>query len=129
MPRQLRIAGTEKKPIPEIDRAAETLRATREECSAAKDREARAKDALITAMRKHGVTEYVDEDSVPSLVITLSVGPDKVKLVERRTVDLSDPVAEADADRILEEAGDGELNERSLKGPAEARKPRKGGRR
>jgi hypothetical protein len=45
-------------------------------------------------------------------------------------VDLSDdPVAEAGADRILEEAGDGDLNDRKLKGPAEVRKPWKGGRR
>jgi hypothetical protein len=84
MPRQLRVPGTERPRFREIDQAAEKYREVRDELESVKTRESTAKDRLIAAMKAYAQTEYVDEDAVPPLRITLSAGPDKVKVKETR---------------------------------------------
>lgn len=83
-PKQTRIPGTERPRFPKIDAAAETYREARDEAARAKDHETVAKDALIAAMREAGVREYVDEDAVPPLRVTVADGPPKVKVQEVR---------------------------------------------
>jgi hypothetical protein len=121
MARQLRIAGTERPRFKEIDSAAERYQEARQEATHAKDVEAKAKESLVATMKRHGVSEYLDQDAIPPLLITVETGPDKVKVTERHLRSAADPEAEAAADRILEGAGAGELNDPSLKGDAVAK--------
>lgn len=94
--RQAQIPGTETKKIKELDAAAESYVEQRDKRMKLTDKEKEAKAALVTVMKKHGLTVYKDEDASPPLIVTLTAGDDKVK------------VTQADGDRDDEEgkAGD-----------------------
>jgi hypothetical protein len=131
MARQIPIKGTERPRVKEIDEIAERLRLITEEFDAVKLKKESATDSLIAAMKDRGMTEYVDEDAVPPIRITLSAGPDKVKLKEIRRrpeeTDEASPSAargaakvraelERQADTLLASSGSSALNDPSTKG-------------
>lgn len=138
MPRQIRIPGTEAKQNKALNAAAEAYVTARDERMAKTEVEVDAKEALIREMKKADVTTYRDDEATPPLIVTLVPGKDQVKVTEQASESegdddeetprprrgrsaaaaSSDPL-EAEADRILANAGDGKLNDPKLKGKAE----------
>jgi hypothetical protein len=107
MARQMPIKGTERPRVKEIDEIAERLRLITEEFDAVKLKKESATDSLIAAMKDRGMSEYVDEDAVPPIRITLSAGPDKVNLKEihrrKEETDESTPPAARGAAKVRAE--------------------------
>jgi hypothetical protein len=80
--KQQALPGMERKTIKEIDDAAEHYVDQRDARMKLTEKESDAKQALIAAMKKHGVETYKDEATSPALVVTLVPGTDKVKVTE-----------------------------------------------
>lgn len=83
--KQLRIPGTERNAIPELDAAAEVYVKERDKRMSMTEKEVAAKDVLIGMMKKHGLSIYKDEDADPPLIITLTAGKDVVKVVREES--------------------------------------------
>lgn len=82
MARQMRVPGTEKKTIKELDAAAEAYVEARDARMKKTEKEVEAKEALISVMKKHELTVYKDDDADPPLIVTLTPGKDKVKVTQ-----------------------------------------------
>lgn len=78
--RQAEIPGTERKRVEELDHAAEAYVEARDKRMALSEDEHTAKEALIAAMRKSGLSVYRDEEADPPLTVTLTPGKDQVKV-------------------------------------------------
>ncbi len=76
--RQSSIPGTERKVHKDVRAAAEQYVEARDERMECTEIEVDKKAALIKAMRKHDLTEYVDEDA--ELIVTLTEGEAKIKV-------------------------------------------------
>lgn len=80
--KQKELPGMERKTIKEIDTAAEELHEKNKKYAKAGEAVKTAKQALIAAMKKHGVEVYRDESVSPPLTITVTLGKENVKVTE-----------------------------------------------
>lgn len=72
--RQLRIAGTERKTIADVEEAAEEYREVRDQRMALTKQEGEKQAALVEAMKRHKLTEYkFDDDEGNELTVTFDV--------------------------------------------------------
>ena len=72
--RQLRIAGTERKTIADVEEAAEAYREVRDQRMALTKQAADKQAALVEAMKRHKLTEYkFDDDEGNELTVTFDV--------------------------------------------------------
>lgn len=79
--RQLEIAGTQRKEVPEVEKAGEAFREVRDERRALKDRETQKKLELISVMRLHKVKVYKYKDQGGDEIrVELGDGDPKIKL-------------------------------------------------
>ena len=60
--KQMKIPGTERKSIPEIEKAADKYRSVRDERMALTKKEAIEQTNLVNIMKKHDVSHYIFED-------------------------------------------------------------------
>lgn len=77
--RQAEIPGTERKVIKEVSDAAAGYVTQRDKRMKLSKKEKEAKDALIAAMKKHGVQVYRDTEAVPPFLVTVT-STDTVKV-------------------------------------------------
>lgn len=80
--RQQELEGMERERIKEIDDAAEAYVKARDARMKKTEAEVTTKQALIAAMKKHKVANYLDSEADPPLAITLVPGKDGVKVHE-----------------------------------------------
>lgn len=81
MARQTRIPGTDSEKIKEVDDAAEGYVKARDKRMKLTEAETEAREALISVLKKHKLEVYRDDDATPPLLVTLTPGKDKVKVV------------------------------------------------
>jgi len=140
--KQTEIPGTERERNKEIEDAAESYVEARDDRMKFTEVEVERRDALVAVMEKYHLQVYRDETAEPPLLITLSPGVAKVKVTRVEEEDEEEAAAprvrrgrsaaaasaeplEAEADRILANAGDGALNDPSTKGaPARHKRAR-----
>lgn len=91
--KQMKIPGTERVKLAEVDTAAENYVDVRDERMELTKKENETKDALIAAMKKHGVQIYKDESTSPPLVVVLTPGEDNVTVKREKADKDGDPLA------------------------------------
>ena len=85
--KQKDLPGMERKRIKEIDTAAEDLHAKNKKYAKAGEAVKTSKQALIAAMKKHGVEVYKDESVTPALVVNVTLGKENVKVKQEGAED------------------------------------------
>lgn len=88
--RQAEIPGTERKTVKELNDCAEAYVDVRDKRMKLTEREGEMKERLVTAMRKHGLEVYRDDDASPPLLVVLKPGKDNVRVTTADGVDGSD---------------------------------------
>lgn len=83
MPRQGQVPGTEREYHPEITQAAEDFVEVRDERKELAEVEAEKNETLVQVMRRHGLTEYVDEEA--GLYVTIPPKEPKAKVAKLKT--------------------------------------------
>jgi hypothetical protein len=78
-PRQARIKGTEPAQHLDIVEAAERYIEIRDERMELTEREIEANTALVAAMERHGLTDYVDEEAEIHVIIPATKAKAKVR--------------------------------------------------
>ncbi len=87
--RQMQIPGTQRKEVPEVEKAGEAFREVRDERRALKDREKQKKIELIAVMQAHKVKVYKwrDDETGDEIRVEISEGETKVKLAKTGEAD------------------------------------------
>src|SRR3990167_10377421 len=87
--RQTEIPGTERKEVPEVERAGEAYREIRDERRALKDQEKQKKFELIAVMKAHKlkVWKWKCPDALDEIRVEITEGETKVKLAKTGEAD------------------------------------------